>query len=326
VKVYILPAEQSTVGPEVSVDVKIEDAVNLGAYSIDIRWDEAVLSSISITNGSFLGSTGRTVICQPPDVDPDRIRFECSTSGPESGPSGTGVLATIVFATVNPGKSEIEVHDAEITRASGEMQKAETEHGSVTVKEPTATPTLTPTPTSTPSDALVLLFPDQDSRVIESNPDTNFGTNPHLNVDPDVNQRQRSFLSFDVSSIPAGATVEIAQLSLCYATPPLLAAIGRQHDLIAVTSSWAEAGVTWNTQPSVAVSATDTINVPLLGGCVTFNVAGDVQSWIDGASNFGWRVSDGAEEALLSAATSYASRDNASNAVYPILSVQYLTP
>lgn len=318
-KVYIQPADQTTVGPSVSVDVMIEDAINLGGYNIDIRWDEEVLSSVSITNGSFLGSTGRTVTCQPPDVDPDRIRFECITSGPETGPAGVGVLATIVFATVDPGQSEMEVHDAEITRVSGEMVKAATESGSVTVKQPT------PTSTPTPAQVIVTLPAAQDTRVIENNPDSNFGTGPHLNVDPDSSGVQRSFMLFDLSSIPAGATIEDASLTLCYAIPPLLAAIGRQHDVIAVTASWAEADVTWNTQPGVAAGATDSINVPLLGGCVTFNVTGDVQSWIDGASNFGWRIADG-NEGGSSAAAIYASGDNGGSVNEPLLSVQYVAP
>ena len=70
---------------------------------------------------------------------------------------------------------------------------------------------------------------------------------------------------------------------------------------------------------------TDSINVPLLGGCVTFTATGDVQSWIDGGSNFGWRISD-ADETGTSAATSYASREFNDASLNPVLTVQYLSP
>jgi hypothetical protein len=177
-----------------------------------------------------------------------------------------------------------------------------------------------PTPASE-----VSLSAAQDTRVIETNPDTNFGANPHLTVGGAADHPQRSFLSVDVSALPAGATIVQADLVLCYASNPQLSVIGHQHELRKVVASWIELGMTWNNQPGVVAGVTDTINVPLLGGCVTFDVTGDVQSWVDGAGNFGWRIGDQNEE-FNSGQAFYASRDNYNDALRPVLNIQYLTP
>jgi hypothetical protein len=133
-----------------------------------------------------------------------------------------------------------------------------------------------------------------------------------------VGSQQRSFVMFDISSIPAGATVSAASLTLCRTNG---SGGARTHELRAATSAWSESGVTWNTQPSLAGSSGATISVPSSAGCVTTDVKNDVQAWILAAPNFGWRIADIAE--LTAPLVDWATHEEPSTGLRPSLSVTY---
>lgn len=274
--ISVEPADQTVLmGSSASVDITIGDAFDAGGYSLVIEWDPSVLSFASVTNGLFLGSTGRTVVCLPPALLPGSMAFNCSTIGVLPGPDGSGVLATVVFDTSSAGTSAVTIADGKLTTTSGTTADAITSDGSVTVELPTPTPTETATPTSTPTPVTVTFAAAADAPVWMSNPNTNFETYPHLNVDGDAGALQRSFISFDLSSIPAGALVMQADLTLCYAVDPSASAPGHAHELRSVAWSWTESGITWNSQPGVSGAASDGVVVPA-SGCVTFVVDSDV--------------------------------------------------
>lgn len=107
----------------------------------------------------------------------------------------------------------------------------------------------------------------------------------------------RGLLRFSLSSIPSGATVTSAKLSLYADTASIWGAPGQPTSgnnnasyLKRVTSAWTEMGVTWNTQPT-----SDTTGQILLAQSVStkqdytdINVAAFAQMWIDNPSqNFG---------------------------------------
>lgn len=62
----------------------------------------------------------------------------------------------------------------------------------------------------------------------------------------------RGFIDFDMSALPADAEIELAYLSLYSPDPPTTEVhSGTNNALLQrVTSTWTEAGVTWNNQPS----------------------------------------------------------------------------
>jgi hypothetical protein len=157
-------------------------------------------------------------------------------------------------------------------------------------------------------------------------PDANNGTLAEMNVDGDPTQTNRAFVRFDVSSIPAGSTVGHATLKLCFASDPGTEAVGRTHELRLVTSSWTETGVTWNNQPTVSATVTASITVPSGAQCVSFTVTADVQAWVDGAANYGWRLADQDEVTPDSYLTTYAARENGSPGQRPNLNVPYSAP
>ena len=132
-----------------------------------------------------------------------------------------------------------------------------------------------------------------------------------------VGSEHRSYLSFNLSSIPPTATVSAADLTVCRLNG---SGSARTHELRRVTSSWTEAGLTWNTQPSVAPTAQHTITVPSSAGCTIVNVKQDVQFWLGGA-NFGWRIAD--QDEPTAPLVDYATRENVDTLQRPTLSVTY---
>jgi hypothetical protein len=160
VTLRVSPASQSvTQSGTFSVDVVVENVNGLGAYEVGIQYDESVLSFSSAEDGSFLGSSGRTVTCPIFSSGVGSVRLACATLGAEpAGPSGNGVLATFVFLGETPGASTLTLASPVITFINGAaISISSVVSGSITVDPcggpcPTATPTPTPgTPTATPT-------------------------------------------------------------------------------------------------------------------------------------------------------------------------------
>lgn len=163
--VRIDPASQTTLaGSVVTVAVAVDTVTNLGAYEFKLAFDPAVLSFVSVSNGPFLGSSGRSVFCPEPTIGANTVRFACVTSGSASdGPSGSGVLSVLVFLTANPGISDLHLFNVALANPRGVDIPTAVEDGEVAVTllpTPTPTPcpdgvcptsTITPTPTVTPT-------------------------------------------------------------------------------------------------------------------------------------------------------------------------------
>ncbi len=150
---YVDPPDQTVPPGTVSADIVIADAVDLGGYLVTVIWDASVLDLKSITDGAFLGSTGRLVVCALPTLTPGSVTFTCSSLGLSSGSSGTGVLATLQFGTLADGTSPVVLADAKVSTTDLGLFDIERTDGSVTVTTPSPTPaaTDTATPTETPT-------------------------------------------------------------------------------------------------------------------------------------------------------------------------------
>ncbi len=160
-----------------------------------------------------------------------------------------------------------------------------------------------------------------DTSADESKPTNNYGTNTTILVRSWQSAKDaRSFVEFDVSSIPSGSTVNTATLTLCARRVP---GSTRTIDLHRITASWVETTLTWNNQPSVAASVTDSTTTPGSPACMTWDVAADVQLWIDGTANEGWRAKDSVEGQGTRYITEFAARENGTPADRPILDVNY---
>lgn len=94
------------------------------------------------------------------------------------------------------------------------------------------------------------LTPTNDALVYNQSPDTNYGGSDSLSVfrRMSYDQRQRSFLKFDLSGIAAGETIVGAALHVYaygyHTFGPLDTAL-----YYVGTDSWTEGAITWNNQP-----------------------------------------------------------------------------
>ncbi len=157
----ISPASQTQPsGTDVIVEIYVDDVASLAAYEFELAFDPSVLGYISVTNSSFLGSTGRSVTCLPPILHVGSVRFGCVTFAPPppDGPTGSGLLATVRLSSSCSGRSSLELTIASLGDALGTSIPTGSQNGSVTITgggvcpTPTATPTPGPaTPTPTPS-------------------------------------------------------------------------------------------------------------------------------------------------------------------------------
>ncbi|RTL32544.1 MAG: bifunctional metallophosphatase/5'-nucleotidase [Burkholderiales bacterium] len=135
------------------------------------------------------------------------------------------------------------------------------------------------------SNGTFYLSPVADAQVASGKPTTNFGTGTNMYVQSSstsIYGDERSWVKFDLSSLPAGLTVNSASLQLwdwksTGAALPVEVRTG-------TSDSWTETGLTWNTQPAygaaldmvtLAATATDLYYSWNVGNAVAQEYAGD---------------------------------------------------
>ena len=130
-------------------------------------------------------------------------------------------------------------------------------------------PTDTPLPTNTPTIISLTLAAEADARVLEANPDTNYGTIGRLDVDsgPD----EESLVRFNVTGVTG---------PLQNATLRLLVTNGSSDGpaVYGVDNSWAETEVTWNNRPPVTTGVIADIGPVVAGTWAEY----DVTAYISG--------------------------------------------
>ena len=130
----------------------------------------------------------------------------------------------------------------------------------------------------------------KDAQLVPIVPANNWGTREFL-TDNWGTVDARGVLEFDLSSIPAGSSVSSATLTLWHHWNSEFTSM----DIHAVTESWNENTVTWNTMPAHDPTVTDS-HVPGSGSMQfeDWNVTSDVADWVAGtSSNFGWMLKSG---------------------------------
>ena len=193
----------------------------------------------------------------------------------------------------------------------------------------------------------------KDAYIASTAATTNFGTAAFMGIgdsDPTVDLAERNFIAFDVSGVPAGATVTGVTLSLWeYGAATAGGGVAsRAVELRRILRNWVEAQVTWNiysTGNNWATAgcghATDRVDTPsasvtldgtAAAGFVDWSSAGliaDVQAWVDGtASNYGWLLSSPTAEyqGIAGVATNdFRSSDYATAGQRPQLVIEYHT-
>src|SRR5438093_6207182 len=157
-----------------------------------------------------------------------------------------------------------------------------------------------------PARAITVTLPSAgDSWIDQGAQTTNKGADSHMHVLSTVKKLRRGVIQFDLSSIPACASVTSATLRISI---EVAGNASRTYGAHRVTASWTETGVTWlrrNSTPTLWTSAggdfvaapTDTVPTGTTKDVfLEWNVTPDVAAYISGAAgNFGWLVKDEAE-------------------------------
>lgn len=131
-----------------------------------------------------------------------------------------------------------------------------------------------------------------DTYVNESSKSSSYGSATVLDVNPDSGSRRWSFLKFDLSScsLPTTGGADSATLSLYVTNAPILT---ETLTLTKVTGSWSTS-LTWNSAQSLSYGGTTDSagSGRSTGTWVDFTVTGDVDDFIKGGANNGWRLSE----------------------------------
>jgi hypothetical protein len=174
----------------------------------------------------------------------------------------------------------------------------------------------------------------KDNYIQQSNPAWNNGTETYISVKARATQNMRSLIEADISSIPTGANINNATLSLYYyamtADP-----VGRNYSVYVVwdNRTWTENESTWNNyttglpwtasggdyNPSPIASLT----VPANFGWMNWTVTQHVQAAKDaGRSNISFLIRD-VEESGITNRQAYFYSKGSSNASKPALTINY---
>ncbi len=117
-------------------------------------------------------------------------------------------------------------------------------------------------------------------------PDANFGSEQTLEIghsEIDGPQSTAILLRFDVSSLPANAIIDSASLELYLESSSGLDPVGL--GIYYVNDAWTEAGVTWNTAPTVATTGLNWQVDSALGYKSHGGLGSWVSAWMAGANN-----------------------------------------
>lgn len=161
-------------------------------------------------------------------------------------------------------------------------------------------------------------------------PGTNYGTHPDFSAHAATNGGQfnviRGVIDFDLSSIPVGATVNSAELSLFAYNSPANGQHSGQNDAVLerIITPWNENTVTWGNQPST--TALNAVQLPMntvpLQHYPNIDVTAMVQDMVDDPVNSHGILFKLQTEQIYRRML-FASSDNADSTLHPKLSVCY---
>jgi hypothetical protein len=138
------PATQSKLkaisGSSFAADIVVtgvDPARPIDVYQFTLSFDPTVLRAVSIVSGGFLFGGGEVIILQK-DVTSSDIKWAEGFIGLNSGASGSGILATVMFEVIGSGKSELGLSDVVLAGLGNDLTGKITS-GIVTVKRPPRT-------------------------------------------------------------------------------------------------------------------------------------------------------------------------------------------
>ena len=109
-------------GQTFSVTIGVTSVSDLYAYQLDVDFNPAILSAVSVSEGSFLSSAGSTIFL-PGTIDDTAgtVSFNADTlESAVSGVSGAGTLLTFSFQALTAGNSTVQIENSLLLNSFGE--------------------------------------------------------------------------------------------------------------------------------------------------------------------------------------------------------------
>ncbi|MBI2769853.1 MAG: DNRLRE domain-containing protein [Burkholderiales bacterium] len=153
-----------------------------------------------------------------------------------------------------------------------------------------------------------------DAIVKENAPTTNFNGNGEFGSDGGTGVRVKSFIKFTVSGVPAGSPVYSALLKLTCFNPT-----DNGPGIRAVSNSWTEAAVTFNTSPAeTSTSDTDNLGEVPIGPAGYVKIALNLMPAVTGNGTFSFQMAQNSTDGFTCYDTEHATVSNR-----PVVEVHY---
>ena len=149
--------------------------------------------------------------------------------------------------------------------------------------------------------AQVVIIGADDSYITKHSPDFNSNSSIlfqfTLDVNNDSDDTEKTFLRFNIPWLPGD--VVSAKLRMRLLIPPTIFGSPRIYNVNRATNPWDVDTITWNNQPGVAGTPTDSQPTPTglsaINSLMRWNVTSDVAGFTlsqDPLHNYGWRIAD----------------------------------
>ncbi|MEF7615357.1 tripartite tricarboxylate transporter substrate-binding protein [Aquincola sp. MAHUQ-54] len=122
----------------VGIHVGADDVADLFAWQFSLRFDPALLSAASVSEGTFLAAAGHTFFdAGVIDNTAGTVSFVlASLLGPQPGASGTGPLATVLFNAIGNGTAVLSLADVLVLDSNLDAIAVGTDTITLAVPEP----------------------------------------------------------------------------------------------------------------------------------------------------------------------------------------------
>jgi hypothetical protein len=167
-----------------------------------------------------------------------------------------------------------------------------------------------------------------DTYADQVHPDKSYGASEFLRVRSLGSENARTYIFFDISTIPPGATVLRAKLFLYLSEPPTS---NRTYLCYALDSAWDENSLTWNKKPRVRSIYVASSTVTTTPGWVIWDVTDQIQMFLNGIeeyawSNFGFEIFDKFEDSSEPQEAAFCAREFTERNKRPFLNVEFIPP
>jgi len=177
----------------------------------------------------------------------------------------------------------------------------------------------------------IIIQPDtnasKDAPVFQDHPDTNYNDNQLVVSQHIAYTQARSYLQFNLSSIPSGAVIIGARLGLWYSYSDV-GSTDASFGVYKVTGDWNASNITWANQTTYAASAAATATVPAdpTYDFIYWNILDLTKGWFKGSIANNGLVLASTDETSINGARIFLSSVATNASQRPMLEIIYFNP